>query len=921
MKTQNCLRQPVYGVSVDQIRTTWRAGMEAKMLLHIQSKRRPLAEAGCFLGARKKSMGFGCLVSGSKLTTRGASLKTSRHAVVIFLAAMLALAGHARAQEATPKRGSIKGTLSLRNASQEHAAPAGLLLELKPLAGGSPSLTAATDAAGNYEFEDVALGDYILELNREGIQRFSATVHVQDGTPIVQDIPVKLTGLTEEVEVKEQAEPLSTISSTPTKLNAKQLESLPLAEENFKAALPLTPGVVRTPDGKLNFRGSGEDQSMLQVNDSKMTDPVTGSFSIPVPLDAVQSVQVVKTPYSAENGGFSGALTEVETVPPPESWRFGVRDLNVSLRGKNDHFVGIARATPRVVFGGPLLKQKLSFSEVFEYDVIRDPIRGLAWPRNEIKRQGFTSYSTLQAILSPQHVLTLTLNAFPQRTQFANINPLLPQSASSDYDRKGISASLADVYSFSSGALFHMALTYTRFDSNAHGQGDETMLLTPEAWGGNYFNAWARSASQFEGTPTFQFAPRKFLGRHETKIGVDATHRSFRGSSLSHPVNLLRENGSLSEQIGFASQGRLNASITDSEEFIADHWTLSDGLAMDLGARFTSESVGRSVAFAPRFGIGYSPGKDHKTVLRAGTGLFYAGVPLLAADFAGSPTRIVSEYDPTGQIIESQLTYQSAYVENGSGPLASRIRRSPNSSARSFVSNAEIDRELWSGAVLRLSYLYSSTNNLFIINPLSEADLHGIGNPAGVLGLFNAGKEKYSEAEATLRFHPVKESELNISYVWSRSRGDLNTLGDLYIPFEQPVIRTNVYGVRPSDVPNRVVVWGKFRLPYSFILGPVMDVHTGFPYFKVDDTQNYVGQPNTQRFHTFFSVDFQVYRDFRMPFANHGGSRKIRLGLYMINLTNHGNFTQVYNNVTSPQFGQFTGFERQKTAFLLSVVN
>jgi hypothetical protein len=41
----------------------------------------------------------------------------------------------------------------------------------------------------------------------------------------------------------------------------------------------------------------------------------------------------------------------------------------------------------------------------------------------------------------------------------------------------------------------------------------------------------------------------------------------------------------------------------------------------------------------------------------------------------------------------------------------------------------------------------------------------------------------------------------------------------------------------------------------------------------------------------------------------------------MINLTNHGNFTQVYNNVTSPQFGQFTGFERQKTAFLLSVVN
>jgi hypothetical protein len=811
--------------------------------------------------------------------------------------------------------------VSLLDAFKERSTPEGLLLELTPTLDGSASLTAVTDGAGNYEFRDVADGDYVLQLNREGIQPFAVTLHVQNGTPIVQDISVELTGLAEKVEVKEQAEQVSTTSSSPTEFSEKQLESLPLAEENFKAALPLTPGVVRTPDGKLNFRGSGEDQSMLQVNESKMTDPVTGSFSIPVPLDAVQSVQVVKTPYSAENGGFSGALTEVETVPPPESWRFGVRDLNVSLRGKNGHFVGIARATPRVVFGGPLLKQKLSFSEVFEYDVIRDPIRGLAWPRNEIKRQGFTSYSTLQAILSPKHVLTLTLNAFPQRTQFANINPLLPQSASSDYDRKGVSASLADVYSFSSGALFHLGLTYTRFDSNAHGQGDETMLLTPEAWGGNYFNSWARSSSQFEAAPTFQFAPRKFLGRHEIKIGVDATHRSFSGSSLSRDVQLLREDGTLAQQIGFAGPGLLTASTTDAEEFVADHWSLNEHVAVDLGARVTSETIGRPAAFAPRFGIGYSPGKDHKTVLRAGTGLFYAGVPLLAADFAGNPTRIVSAYDSTGQIIQSQLAYESAYMENGSGPLASRIRRSPNSSARSFVSNAEIDRTLWSGAVLRLSYLYSSTTNVFVINPIPEATLAGIGNPAGVLGLFSTGREKYSEAEATLRFHPAKESDLNISYVWSRSRGDLNTLGDLYIPFEQPVIRPNVYGVRPSDVPNRVVVWGKFRLPYQFILGPVMDVHTGFPYSKVDDVQNYVGRANTQRFHAFFSVDFQVYRDFRMPLLNHSGSRKVRLGLYMINLTNHKNFTQVYNNVTSPQFGQFTGFERQKTAFLLSVVN
>jgi hypothetical protein len=834
---------------------------------------------------------------------------------VALLGAILLCAASLHAQKTSQKRGTIKGAVSLVNPSQEPATSEGLLLELKPLAEGAASFSAVTDEAGNYEFKDVADGDYLLRLHSDGLEPFTATLHVRDGASVVQNISVKLAGLTQRIEVKEQAEPLSADSSSDSKLSEKQLAALPLDEENFKASLPLTPGVVRTPDGKLNFRGAAEDQSMLLVNNSKMTDPVTGSFSIPVPLDAVQSARVVQTPYSAENGGFSGGLTVVETVPPPESWKFGVRDLNVSLRGKNGHFVGVGRATPRVVFGGPLLGSKVSFSEVFEYDVIREPVRGLAWPHNEVKKQGFNSYSTLQAIVSPKQVVTVTLNVFPQRTQFANITALIPQTASSDYDRKGASVSLSDAYSFSSGALLRVVLNYTRFDSNAHGQGNEAMLLTPDGWGGNFFNSWARSSSQFQAAPVFQFAPRTFLGRHDIRIGGDATRRSFSGTSVSQPIRLVREDGSLSEQIQFTGTGSLGGSVTDVEEFVSDHWMLSDRLAADLGGRFTSQTVGRTAAFAPRFGIAYSPGKDRKTILRAGTGIFYDRVPLLAADFTGNPTRVITQHDPSGQPVNT-FAFENEYIANGSGPIASRIRHAPNTSARSFVTSAEVDRVLWTGAVLRLDYVHSTTRDLFVISPFD-----GEGGTPGVLGLLNTGKENYSQAEATLRFHPIKDGDLSVSYIWSRSRGDLNTLGDIFIPFEQPVIRSNAYGVRPSDVPNRLVAWGTFHLPLALVFGPVVDVHTGFPYSKVDERQNYVGVPNSQRFPMFFSLDSQVYRDFRIPRGFHFGSRKIRLGFYVINLTNHGNFNQVYNNVTSPNFGRFTEFERRQTAFLLSVVN
>lgn len=143
------------------------------------------------------------------------------------------------AQETTQKRGAVKGTVSLVNASLGRPRSNGLLVELKPLAEGAASLTltAVTDAAGNYGFKDLAAGDYTLRLHTEGFGPFTATIHVQDGISIAQTISVRLTELAQRIEVKEQAEPLSTASSSASNLSEKQLASLPLAEENFKASL------------------------------------------------------------------------------------------------------------------------------------------------------------------------------------------------------------------------------------------------------------------------------------------------------------------------------------------------------------------------------------------------------------------------------------------------------------------------------------------------------------------------------------------------------------------------------------------------------------------------------------------------------------------------------------------------------------
>src|SRR5260221_12115194 len=77
-----------------------------------------------------------------------------------LLWAMLVCASRLPAQETTHKRGAVKGTVAVVNASQERSTPEGLSVQLKPVAEGSVALSAVTDAGGKYEFKDGGGGGY-----------------------------------------------------------------------------------------------------------------------------------------------------------------------------------------------------------------------------------------------------------------------------------------------------------------------------------------------------------------------------------------------------------------------------------------------------------------------------------------------------------------------------------------------------------------------------------------------------------------------------------------------------------------------------------------------------------------------------------------------------------------------------------------
>lgn len=801
----------------------------------------------------------------------------------------------------------------------------------KPIAGAVCTLTSnrpgvlpdqgisrTTDDQGAFEFPGLVPGTYDLACAAVGYEPVEQRgIEITEQPPAILDIilPPEVV-VKEKIEVKAIARAI-TGQTNPASLSLTQpmFKSLPLTQQKFKAALPLVPGVIRTPNGETNIKGAVETQGMLLVDLADTVDPVTGSFSIDVPLDAIESLQVEKTAYQTQYGRFSGGLTTIETKPPSPLWHYELNDFMPTPRIRSGQLVGIEDDEPRLYLTGPVWTNHINFSEALTYDFSRQPVRGLAWPTNEIRTEGFNSFTSFQVIISPSNLLSVNVQEFPLRHEFANINSLIPQTASSNDGQRGTSLGATNRHLFTSGGVLTSLFQYTEFNSYAHGQGPTDMLVTPNGYGGNYFDAWSRYSSETQLLSIYKFPRKVWHGQHDWTLGADLVHRGYEGSDASNPVRLLRTDRSLAERINFSGPASLHAEDNEGAAFIEDHWAFNDHVAVDAGLRFSGQSLGEPAAISPRAGIVVSPGTSGRTVIRGGFGVFYDRVPLLAGDFINNPARTVTQFDTLGNPLGPPITYENSYVkllENGQQVVPANHRLS--STPYNLTWNTEIDQELSSRVVLRLSYLASHTYNMFMVNPLIQPGIQP------TMLLTNSGGSRYNEFESTVRFRASERADLNVSYVWSNARGDLNTLTSIFVPFEQPVIRPDFFGDQPSNVPNRLITWARIHVPWRITLAPVLDVHSGFPYSNFDTLQNYVGTPNGQRFPTFFSLDTQISKDFHFPFIGWLKKRDFRGMFTVFNLTNRQNPRDVYSNVDSPIFGHFVGFQHRVFDLTFDVV-
>lgn len=742
---------------------------------------------------------------------------------------------------------------------------------------------AIADAAGRYSFSDLQPGRYMIEASSDGMNAAARPVEALAGAPVTLDVEMKLATVKQSVDVTASSEETIQTSATSVAgtLEERALEHAPSAEERLTSALPLLPGVVRSADGTIFIKGARDAQNGFLVNNASVTDPVTGGTTVNLPLDVVSTVQVVSNPYDPAFGQFSGAITTVETRESNfEKFHFEAQNLMPRPRKRDGNLMGIANFSPRLTVTGPLLGKRLAITQSVEYRFIRTQIPSLPALKGDTGLESFDSFTSLDAHITESQTAAIHLAVFPQKLKFVGLNTFTPQASTPDFHQRGYLVNLQHRYVTKVGGLLDSRASFKEFDGDVRANSTGLFRLGIETTQGGYFNPQSRDTFHQEIQETYNLAPISGRGQHLIKAGFRFARNSYNGRESFAPVEVLRASGALAERIEFGPASLVHASQNETTFFVQDKWTALPRLTLDLGLRFDHDSLTGEDHPAPRIGFAFTPGKDGKSVLRGGVGLFTDHSNLNIPTFTQLPKRAVASFSPSGALLSEQ------HFVNRLSELRNPI---------SLNWNVQFEREVTSGILLRTGYQQRQTTRNFLLNPISAAG----GNS---LDLGNGGRSRYREFEISGRYRMRKSQQLTASYVRSSAVGDLNDFNQFFGNTAQPVIRPNERSLLSFDSPHRFVFWGEFNLPARFSIVPVVDVRSGFPYSAVTEERDFAGVRNRAgRLPSFNTLDLQVNRLITIPYTK----RKARLGLEVFNLFNHFNPRDVQGNLASARFGQF----------------
>jgi Carboxypeptidase regulatory-like domain len=834
-----------------------------------------------------------CLAKVRHLTAEKVSLKGKSivgHVLVAALALCVVMLSQRTCGAQSASAGDVRVTV-VDEASQPVAG-----VEIDVNAAGTRS-SAVTDRDGHASVH-CSPADCVVTAKLSGYQTIE--LPVQAGETEVGVALVRKLEHSEAVTVHaNDNDPLAVEEIGESKLEVAAATQTPLRPATLADILPLVPGVIRLPDGQVNISGLGEQHSVLMVNAVDVTDPATGSFGMSVPVDSVQDVKVMQSPYLAEYGNFTAGVVSAETRRGGDKWLYSVNDPLPEVRIRSGHLVGLRAETPRVNLSGPVIPNHLYMLESSEFLMHKSPVRTLPFPYNETKSEAFNSFTQMDVPLTSTQTLTATLHFAPRRVDHLGLNYFDPQPVTPNADFHEYTETLTHRAGIG-GGLLASTFAFTRDASDVTPQVPGDMTVSPIGDLGNYFSQQHGAGSRVQWIETWTPKVFNWHGQHTLQAGTVLARAEDSGNVAGGNVHLTDANGNRLQDISYSGAGNYDLSDVEPAAYLQDHWMVAKSLALDAGVRWETQSITSTIRLAPRAGFAWTPFKGSpSTVLHGGMGVFFDAVPLNVYAFRSYPEQTVTTYDAAGNVSDGPRVFHNFINTdpNSSFALIDQEASSGNFAPYSLAWTVEGEHSFGSFSTVRLRYMDSAQSDQLTLRSEVTPERSAL-----VLG--GSGSGHVRQLEFTSGFGAHENRRLYFSYVRQYSRGTLTDVASYLGAYRYPVVRSLEQASSGGEIPNRFLLWGTIALPLRMNISPHVEYRDGFAYENANPTQQYVNlsaglQP---RYPRYFSADARFSKD-----LNLGAKHAIRLSLSGINLTNHSNYLQVHNNTGDPQFGTFFG--------------
>jgi hypothetical protein len=182
-----------------------------------------------------------------------------------------------------------------------------------PVSGFSRSTN--TDNAGKFSIPNVPFNPYHLAVTGQGFAPYAQDVDVRSLVPLSVTISLQVASSSTVVTVESGSDLVENDSTFHTDVDKAIVDRLPLESQSSSlssAVTLVTPGIAADSNG--SFHGLGDHaENSFSVDGQPITDQQSKTFSNQVPLDAVQSMEVISGAPPAEYGEKTSIVINLTT--------------------------------------------------------------------------------------------------------------------------------------------------------------------------------------------------------------------------------------------------------------------------------------------------------------------------------------------------------------------------------------------------------------------------------------------------------------------------------------------------------------------------------------------------------------------------------------------------------------------------------